>query len=275
MVVQLEQITHKTDHMKFAISGPERDQYTQAVRDLLDGELPSGWEWVDSSANSIVARRSKPNQVYFKEFLRRTPFEGIKSFFRGSRCQRAIIKGEKLRQKGFYCPVVYCWGKRGNRHFMISEGIDALGLGDHINECWQQPLTGAAILTKRRLLNKFGEEIGKLHRNGICHGDLRVNNILVQKSGDDFVFYFLDNERNAFFSEIPERLIRKNLVQLNMMQSPHVSRQDRLRFFQAYCQAYGGVDPAKKLALLRGVQQTTAERLAKKAEKKRVGQSNT
>ena len=158
---------------------------------------------------------------------------------------------------------------------MISEGIDALGLGDHINKFWQQPLSGAEILTKRRLLNEFGQEIGELHRNGICHGDLRVNNILVQESEDDIIFYFLDNERNAFFNKIPKRLIVKNLVQLNMMQSPYVSRQDRLRFFQAYCQACRGVDPTERLALLRRVQQTTAERLAKKAEKKRVGQLNT
>ena len=261
--------------MKFVISGPERDQYENVVRILLDGQLPSGWEWVDSSANSIVARQLEPKPVYFKEFLSRTPFEGIKSFLRGSRCHRAIIKGDMLKQRGFYSPVVYCWGKRGNRHFMISEGIDALGLGDHINKFWQQPLSGAEILTKRRLLNEFGQEIGELHRNGICHGDLRVNNILVQESEDDIIFYFLDNERNAFFNKIPKRLIVKNLVQLNMMQSPYVSRQDRLRFFQAYCQAYGGVDPTERLALLRRVQQTTAERLAKKAEKKRVGQLNT
>ena len=261
--------------MKFVISGRERDLYENVVRILLDGQLPSGWEWVDSSANSIVARQLEPKPVYFKEFLSRTPFEGIKSFFRGSRCHRAIIKGDMLRQRGFYSPVVYCWGRRGNRHFMISEGIDALGLGDHINKFWQQPLSGAEILTKRRLLRELGNKIGELHKSGICHGDLRANNILVQKSEGDIVFYFLDNERNAFFSEIPERLIRKNLVQLNMMQSPHVSRQDRLRLFEAYCQAYGGVDPVKKLALLRGVQQTTVERLAKKAEKKRGGQSNT
>ena len=261
--------------MKFVISGRERDLYENVVRILLDGQLPSGWEWVDSSANSIVARQLEPKPVYFKEFLSRTPFEGIKSFLRGSRCHRAIIKGDMLKQRGFYSPVVYCWGKRGNRHFMISEGIDALGLGDHINKSWQQPLSGAEILTKRRLLNEFGQEIGELHRNGICHGDLRVNNILVQESEDDIIFYFLDNERNAFFNKIPKRLIVKNLVQLNMMQSPYVSRQDRLRFFQAYCQAYGGVDPTERLALLRRVQQTTAERLAKKAEKKRVGQLNT
>ena len=262
--------------MKFDISGPEKDQYAEKVRVLLDGELPSGWEWVDSSANSIVARQLKPKPVYYKEFLSRSPFEGIKSFLRGSRCQRAIIKGKVLRQRGFHTPVVYCWGRTGNRHFMISEGIDALGLGDYIGENWRQPLPGAEILAKRKFIKKFGKEIGELHKNGICHGDLRANNILVKKSKDGVIFYFVDNERNGLFTKIPNRLIRKNLVQINMLQFPHISRQDRLRFFQAYCEAYGGLDPTEKLVLLQGVQQRTAERLVKKAEKeKRAGQSNT
>jgi tRNA A-37 threonylcarbamoyl transferase component Bud32 len=262
--------------MKFVVSGPEREQYAEVVRVLLEGELPSGWEWVDSSANSVVARRLNPKHVYYKEFLSRSSLEGIKNLLRGSRCQRAIIKGKMLRQRGFHSPVVYCWGKKGNRHFMISEGIDAPGLGDYISKYWQHPLSGVEILAKRRVIKKFGNEIGELHKNGICHGDLRVNNILVKKSKDDVIFYFVDNERNGLFTKIPSRLIRKNLVQINMLQSPHISRQDRLRFFQAYCEAYGKLNSAEKVALLRGVQQRTAERLAKKAEKRqRVGQSKT
>jgi tRNA A-37 threonylcarbamoyl transferase component Bud32 len=262
--------------MRFVIAGPETDQYADAVRVLLDGELPSGWQWVDSSANSVVARRLKPKTAYFKEFLSRTPFEGIKSLLRGSRCQRAISKGEILRQKGFHTPVVCCWGKRGNRHFMVTEGIDAPGLGDYISKNWQQPLSGTEVEAKRRFIQKFGKEIGDLHKHGICHGDLRVNNVLVQESKDDVIFYFLDNERNGIFTKIPKRLIRKNLVQLNMIQSPHITRQDRLRFFQAYCEIYARFSPAEKSALIDRVQRKTLERLAKKAEKdKSVGQSNT
>jgi tRNA A-37 threonylcarbamoyl transferase component Bud32 len=261
--------------MKFVILGPERDQYEDAVKILLDGQLPSGWEWVDSSANSVVARQLEPKPVYFKEFLSRTPFEGIKNILRGSRCQRAISKGEMLRKRGFHTPLVYCWGETKGRHFMITEGIDAPGLGDYISRHRQQTSSGTEISEKRRLIRKFGKKIGELHKNGICHGDLRANNILVQKSESDIIFYFLDNERNAFYSKIPGRLIRKNLVQLNMTQSPHVTRQDRLRFFQAYCDAYGELSAAAKSALIQRVQGRTAERLAQKAEKeRRAGKSS-
>ena len=158
---------------------------------------------------------------------------------------------------------------------MISEGIEAPGLGDYISKHWQRTSSVTEISEKRRLIQELGKKIGELHKNGICHGDLRANNILVQKSEGNIVFYFLDNERNAFYSKIPGRLIRKNLVQLNMIQSHHVTRQDRLRFFQAYCEAYGELSPAEKSALIQRVQRRTAERLAQKAEKEiRAGKSN-
>jgi hypothetical protein len=99
---------------------------------------------------------------------------------------------------------------------------------------------------------------------------------LVQESTDDVIFYFVDNERNTLFKKVPRRLIRKNLVQINMFQSPHITLQDRQRFFQAYCVSSGGLNPAEKLALIERVQRRTAERLANKAEKeKRAGQSNS
>jgi len=223
-----------------------------------------------------VARRLRAQPAYYKEFLKRSSLEGLKSFVRGSRCQRAIIKGNILRQRGFHSPGVHCWGKKGNRHFMLSEGIDALGLGDYIRKHWQQPLSGEEIVAKRRFIKKFGKLIGELHQNGICHGDLQVNNVLVHESEDNVAFYFVDNERNYLFRKIPRRFIRKNLVQINMIQSPHITRQDRLRFFRAYCEAYGGLSPAEKPALIERVQQRTAERLVKKADKeKRAGQANT
>jgi tRNA A-37 threonylcarbamoyl transferase component Bud32 len=159
---------------------------------------------------------------------------------------------------------------------MISEGVDALGLGDYIGKYWQRPLLGGEISAKRRFIKKFGKIIGELHKNGICHGDLRVNNILVKRSKDDVIFYFVDNERNTLFKKIPRRLIRKNLVQINMFQSPHITPQDRQRFFQAYCESYGGFNPLDKAVLIERVQQRTVERLAKKAAKEnRAGQSNT
>lgn len=263
----MEQHPEEINHSEIVVSGPRRDEYAPAVYALLAGKLPPDWEWVNSSTNSIVARCLKLSPVYYKEFLSRSPFERIKSLVRGSRCLKARVRGEILRRKGFRSPSVYCWGSKGHRHFMITEGINAVGLTDYIYKHWQPPLSRDELLTKRRLIEKFGEEIGKLHQSGICHGDLRLNNILVEQTEDDPVFYFIDNERNSFFRRIPKRRIEKNLVQVNMINSTHVTRQDRLRFFRAYSETYLRFSPAEKLALLERVQEKTLERLAKKIDR--------
>jgi hypothetical protein len=72
--------------------GPRRDEYVKEIPTLLRGQLPPDWEWVDSSSNSIVAKRLQPYPAYYKEFLSRSPFERIKTLLRGSRCQRAMIR---------------------------------------------------------------------------------------------------------------------------------------------------------------------------------------
>ena len=254
--------------------GSRRDEYAKEVPILLRGDLPLNWEWVDSSSNSIVAKRLQPHPAYYKEFLSRSSFEKIKALLRGSRCQRAMERGELLRQRGFHSPATHCWGKKADRYFMVTEGLNALNLSTYMEKNWIPPLSGIELRAKREIIEKLGKEVGNLHKAGICHGDLRISNVLLEETGKNIIFHFIDNERNAFFNKIPRRLITKNLVQLNMIRSPHVTLQDRLRFFHAYCEAYGGLNPAEKSALIQRVQRRTAERLVKKAEKEsRAGQT--
>jgi tRNA A-37 threonylcarbamoyl transferase component Bud32 len=150
---------------------------------------------------------------------------------------------------------------------MVTEGIDAVSLSTHIEKNWIPPLSGKELVAKRKLIEKLGNEIGTLHKAGVCHGDLRLSNILVEEEDNDIVFYFIDNERTSDFSRVPRRLIKKNLVQVNMISQPNVTRQDRLRFFKAYNGTYKRFDPAESVALIRQVQEKTLARQAKKRER--------
>jgi tRNA A-37 threonylcarbamoyl transferase component Bud32 len=87
---------------------------------------------------------------------------------------------------------------------------------------------------KRALISAAGKEIGRLHRHGIFHGDLRVGNIIINGTGASVRLYFIDNERTRHYGNMPERKRFKNLVQLNMVLLPQITRTDRLRFFNAY-----------------------------------------
>jgi tRNA A-37 threonylcarbamoyl transferase component Bud32 len=259
--------SQKTVHKGIVLFGPKAEEYGSAVHILLAGGLPPQWEWVNSSANSIVAKRLYPSNVYYKEFLSRSPLEKMKGLIRGSRCERAIGKGEILRQRGFLTPTVICWGKKGNRHFMITEGLRAISLLTHIENNWIPPLMGEELEAKRELIARLAKDIANLHSAGICHGDLKVNNLLIRQSDSELDFYFIDNERNAYFSgPAPRRFIQKNLVQLNRQLLPNVTRQDRLRFFKAYSKTYGGLSPAEERTVLVRINQET---LARRAKKKR------
>ena len=266
----MEKRAEELAELGILLYGPRRHEYAKEVPILLRGQLPPNWEWVDSSSNSIVARRLQPHPAYYKEFLSRSPFEKIKTLLRGSRCQRAMIRAELLRQRGFHSPATCCWGKKGDRHFMVTEGISGLSLSTYIKNNWIPPLSGIELRAKRDLIEKLGKEIGNLHKAGICHGDLRISNVLVEETGQNIIFHFIDNERNLFFKNIPPRLVVKNLVQVNMIFLSGVSRQDRLRFFHAYSKTYGHVNLGEKKDLMIKVHEKTMRRVAKKLARDRV-----
>jgi len=270
----MEEPVEELTDLGILVYGSKKKEYAVEIPILLGRRLPLNWEWVDSSANTIMARRLQPSPAYYKEFLSRSPFENIKTLFRGSRCQRAIIRGERLRKNGFNTPAIHCWGKKGHRYFMIIEGIDAVSLSTHIEKNWIPPLAGKELVAKRELIEKLGNEIGTLHKTGICHGDLRLSNVLVEKTEQHISFHFIDNERSSLFKKIPRRLVIKNLVQLNMIFVPNVSRQDRLRFFNAYSKTYGRFDSGEKMALMKAVYERTMERMAKKLDKYKRARQN-
>ncbi len=244
------------------IHGPKKDEFISIADSLLNGILPKGWEWVNSSSNAIVARRLR-HPAYFKEFLKKSPFEGLKNIFRGSRSRRARLNREILIEKGFHSPTISCWGRKRGRPFFFTEGVDALGLGIFIYNNWKLPLSGKKRYSKRIIIEKLGQEIGRLHKAGIYHADLRPNNILIKCNKKKIKLYLIDNESIYCFKRIPRWLIEKNLVQINMFSSLYVTRQDRFRFFNSYNEVCNRFSIAEQRILIRRVQSRTIKRLLK------------
>ncbi|OEU64760.1 MAG: hypothetical protein BBJ57_03025, partial [Desulfobacterales bacterium PC51MH44] len=249
------------------IYGPLRDEFAPAIYSLLNGDLPNEWEWVKSSSGSIVARRLDPPTVYYKEFLNRSPLETFKGLFRSSRCKRARVKREILIKKGFDSPAIYCWGRQGLHHFMITEGIDAIGMGEFIYKRWWPPLDKKKISAKRVIIEELASTIGRLHKTGIFHGDLRLNNILMHHTHEEVTFHFIDNEGNRIYKKIPKHLVEKNLVQLNLIFPKYVTRQDRFRFYKTYNKVYERFSRAEQIVLMQRVQNRTLKRLKKIAQR--------
>lgn len=226
------------------IAGSMAEQFMASVPLLSQKKLPPSWAWVISSNHAVVAKNTgeqDSQQVFFKMFLNRSLFEGIKSFFRGGRCQRSIQQSDLLLKHGFSAPEVHCWGRCLGHDFMITQGIVSIGYGDYIKsyskllENQNKTKNIAEIInSKRQLVSTLGTLVGRLHQTGIIHGDLRPNNVLVQTDYPMPEFYFIDNERNKFYKCPPKKLIIKNLVQIMMFFPKDLSFTYRQRFYKNY-----------------------------------------
>ena len=222
---------------------------------------------VPSSRYALVYHFQYGGRDYFhKSFLYRNWLEPIKSFFRGTRAERAFRGHHLLRKNGLAAPQVVMVGKKGNQSFTVSEAIpNGRGLGRYFRETFVPPLSKESIERKRLAIQMLGHEVGRLHALKIFHGDLRWGNIMVKTSAPMGVeFLFLDNERTVQYRRLPYLKRLKNLVQLNMDSSPVVTGTDRMRFFLAYLLENPELEDEKKL-LMRRILEKTAARLARKS----------
>lgn len=252
--------------MSLVISGPKASAFRAALQLLSENQLPEDWTPVASSSNAHVAH-NEAMRAYFKEFLPRNKFESIKAWLRGSRCQRARLQSEQLAAAGFNTPACLCWGKLGNnREFLITEASTGTGVTEYLRKQLNTDKNPTGLKLKRHFLGELGATIGRLHNSGIVHGDLRTSNVLTRRDDSQFQFCFIDNERNSQHSIIPLKLVKKNLVQLNMLLPEDLTLSDRWRFFLRYCEAYPRFSKQHARQLATSSYQTAMGRLRKKGK---------
>ncbi len=152
-----------------------------------------------------VLFNSKAYSIVLKKYLHRNIFDLFKYLFLSTRAQRAVRGGKLLIANGFLSPPIVAH----NRKFLMTMEIkDSKPLHVMLEKLPKEQ--------KLRMVEQFAQTVGKMHDKGIFHGDLRLGNVLVKKNGENFDFYFLDNERTKKFNDLPMRLRIKNLVQINM-----------------------------------------------------------
>jgi hypothetical protein len=143
-----------------------------------------------------------------------------------------------LEKSGFDTPCVVGLFERRHGPFRIDnllltkEVKGSMQLGAYLSQFCNH--SGKQRLReKRRLITSFGETVGRMHAEGIFHGDLRLGNVLVQKKEGRWRFFLIDNERTKKFRRLPARLRLKNLVQINMFRLG-IGNTDRMRFLKSY-----------------------------------------
>jgi tRNA A-37 threonylcarbamoyl transferase component Bud32 len=197
---------------------------------------------VKSSGFAAVMQFENPltgEAFYYKEFLNRGMKDVLKSIFGLTRGRRAFMAGHLLSHAGFSTPEPLLYGihKRFffiRKNFLITNAVPGYITYQYFRQFYIRPLSPELLEEKRELLYSAGHEVGRLHREGFYHGDLRVGNIIINGRGRSAQFYFIDNERTKSCKGLTMRKRLKNLVQLNMTVYLNITKTDRLRFFNAY-----------------------------------------
>ena len=211
----------------------QEERLHQCAKLLADQQLPDGWQVVASSGFAHVAHNNEL-QVFYKEFLPRSPVETIKALVKGSRATRARKHSEALLKAGFNAPLNLAWGQLpGAREYLFTRAVPGAGVSEWITEKLSNQQTDA-LPERRKFMRELGVFIGRLHATGFIHGDLRTSNVLAHRGIEHFEFSLIDNERNAQYRPAPGKLLLKNLMQLNMHTPAELSRCDRLRFFHSW-----------------------------------------
>jgi serine/threonine protein kinase len=218
--------------------------------DQVDG-VRGPFNKVDASEYARVYKCSvgfggRCQNVYLKQFFCRSAWDFVKHLFRPSRARRAFRASLMLAEQGFCVPEIVALGERKygpvcTSNFLITREL--AGAGDLyvcFKNSWQKQ-TPDALNDKRQFIRALGETVGRMHREGIFHGDLRAGNVFAKSSDSTWQFFFLDNERTRKLTLLPQRLRIKNLVQVNMLQSETISNTDRMRFFASYLEQNGDV----------------------------------
>lgn len=177
-------------------------------------------------------------RIYFKQYFCRSAWDFIKHLVRASRAKRAFKASEVLTENGFEAPAVIAMGECKSGFFNTRNFLVTLEVENAEQICQLIPgslenLAGKQLQGKCELVRAFGQTVGRMHRAGIFHGDLRLGNVLARQEKNSWRFFFIDNERTRKFWRLPARLRLKNLVQINMFRDG-ITNTDRLRFFKAY-----------------------------------------
>jgi hypothetical protein len=206
--------------------------------------------------------------VYIKWFFRKSALASIKALFVGS-LAKCTYKAEKmLAQNGFDAPLTLAVGESWSvpfhsESFSVTLGIENTKRAYDIIRQLRDMTTAEQLAGYRCLLTDFGRIIGKMHANGIFHGDLRFGNVLFRLEGASWRFFFIDNERTKKFVVLPFWLRVKNLVQINIGTYGVLSRTDRMRFFSEYC-VRAGIGKNLRKVLIKAVLGKTHRRLKTK-----------
>lgn len=247
------------------LSEDDHPDSTKSYAAFWANELPDLQRVVSSRAADVFLGHvpGRPDPVYFKRFLMRNLADRLKHLFRASRARRALRGGEMASALGHRVPQPVGLIEETWMGIVTGSALATAALQDAptVTELLIEPSTSPSIVRRKlRLISALGEEVGRWHASGICHGDMRAGNVLWREENGVYGFYWLDNEGNRMTRSLARRA--RNLTQANMT-TCGITMLHRFRFWRAYIRAAGYEDEYAR-RLLRDVLRQTRKRWRKR-----------
>jgi tRNA A-37 threonylcarbamoyl transferase component Bud32 len=237
---------------------------------LADPDAPfdvAGAKVLKDSRSSTVIELAVPTPTgvaiaIYKRFRVKSSIVLLKNRLRSSSALRSWDFGHNLLDRGLPTarPLLVLHRRRNGcpaEGYLLTERVS------HARELDAAVAAGP----KRDWFDSLGRLIRRMHEKQVAHRDLKAANILM--SGDDPVL--IDLVGVAPGADVSRRQRMKNLARLNasFLDSPDVTRTDRLRFLRAYL-AWGLRGRAGWKDWWNGVARATAAKVAKNRKTGRV-----
>jgi tRNA A-37 threonylcarbamoyl transferase component Bud32 len=198
-----------------------------------------------------------------------------------SRARRAWCAAQALTVRGIGTPRALALSEQAVDSYLIAEWPENVtDLPTLVRQRFAQvaphferrvPVTDQPCFAPREeglLAFALGEFVGKLHREGLYHGDLKPPNLLVQEvPGAPPRLLLIDLE--ALAGRLTSRRRAKNLAQLEDFVHtflPGVRRTHRARFLRAYFGAVGDMSRVARRSLIAQVRAEVEARSARRLE---------
>lgn len=200
----------------------------RCARALADDFLPEGWERTLTHPDRVQSRNTSAG-LECTVFFTRSPARALLNRFRGSPARRAVRAAGALEQAGFLVPrILHCGHLDAYTAFLFTELVDGHALHDLVSP------TARGAPPQPRLLDRFGQCVGRLHLTGFVHGSLTLNNVIVQTYDDREQFVFINNEALTRYAVPGGRALVQELATLSQSAATHIGPTGQARFFAAW-----------------------------------------
>ncbi len=178
--------------------------------------------------------------IKYDDFIRKISLvKMVRNLFKKSRCMNSWEVATRMIKLGIPTPLPIAVGEKRKaglliRSFYISEFIErAMNIYDYFlnnkNHC--RNFTN----WKNRIIKDISSLIGRMHKAGIAHGDLKRNNILVSENYEGgYNLFLIDIESACMEGEICERNRIKDLGRLYRSFIGIASDYEMMRFMAGY-----------------------------------------